>query len=132
MDKSELILKHVKVLFAELDDKNKYGTSITIDASEPDVRDKIIKWSKENGLTDPKFKEYTNEKTKQTTIQYNVKLARFVEISDEDEIGYGAIVNLLIRAYDYENTFGKGKSKSVVSIFIIEGKTNSNMDKIAE
>lgn len=131
-DKRELILNHVKVLFVELDSKNPFGTSITIDATEPEIRDKIIKWAKENKLNNPKFKEYTNEKTNQTTIQYSLKLAKFVQINDEDALGYGSLVNILVRAYDYENTFGKGTSKSVLSIFVVEGKTNTNMDKIAE
>lgn len=131
-DPRELILKHVNVLFVELDDKNKYGTSITIDATEPTVRDQIIKWCKENKLSEPKFKEYTNEKTKVTTIQYSMKLAKYVDISDEDALGYGSVVNILARAYDYENTFGKGTSKSVTNIFVVEPKKNTNMDKIAE
>lgn len=132
MDKNELTLKHVKVLFVELDADNKYGASITIDATDSVVRDQIIKWAKENKLTEPKFKEYTNEKTNDTTIQYNVKLAKFVDINDKDGLGYGAVVNLLIGAYDYENNFGKGTSKSVKAIFVVEPKKNSNMDKIAE
>lgn len=132
MDKNELTLKHVKVLFVELDADNKYGASITIDATDSVLRDQIIKWSKENKLTEPKFKEYTNEKTNDTTIQYNVKLAKFVDINDKDGLGYGAVVNLLIGAYDYENNFGKGTSKSVKAIFVVEPKKNSNMDKIAE
>lgn len=131
-DKRELILKHVKVLFVELDTANKFGTSITIDATEPAVRDAIIKWCKENKLSEPKFKEYTNEKTNVTTIQYSLKLAKFVEINNVDGLGFGAVVNLLVRAYDYENTFGKGISKSVASIFVVEPKKNTNMDKIAE
>lgn len=129
---NELILKHVKVLFVQLDEDNKFGTSITIDASEPDVRDQIIKWCKENKLSEPKFKEYTNEKTNVTTIQYSMKLAKFVNINDKEALGYGAIVNILARAYDYENTFGKGISKSVTNIFVVEGKKNTGMDKIAE
>lgn len=132
MDKNELTLKHVKVLFVELDADNKYGASITIDATDSVLRDQIIKWAKENKLTEPKFKEYTNEKTNDTTIQYNVKLAKFVDINDKDGLGYGAVVNLLIGAYDYENNFGKGTSKSVKAIFVVEPKKNSNMDKIAE
>lgn len=131
-DKRELILKHVKVLFVELDTTNKFGTSITIDATEPTVRDAIIKWCRENKLNEPKFKEYTNEKTNVTTIQYSLKLAKFVEINNVEGLGFGAVVNLLVRAYDYENTFGKGISKSVASIFVVEPKKNTNMDKIAE
>ncbi len=132
MDKNELTLKHVKVLFVELDTDNKYGASITIDVSEPDIREQITKWYTQNKLSEPKFKEYNNEKTNDTTIQYNVKLAKFVDINDKDELGYGAVVNLLIGAYDYENNFGKGTSKSVKAIFVVEPKKNSNMDKIAE
>lgn len=131
-DKRELILKHVKVLFVELDTNNKYGTSITIDATEPAVRDQIIKWCKGNKLAEPKFKEYTNEKTNVTTIQYSMKLAKFVNINNVEGLGYGAIVNILARAYDYENTFGKGVSKSVANIFVVEPKKDTAMDKIAE
>lgn len=131
----ELILKHVKVIFAELEDKG-FGKSITIDATAPEVQEQITKWVAENNINGgvAKFKDYTN-KDGETTKQYNFKVSKFTEIAGHDEessLGYGAIVNLLARAYEYDNKFGKGISASLSTIFIVEPKINTNMDKIAE
>lgn len=136
-DKRVLVLKKVNVIFAETNQESEYGASLTIDANDPDLRDMIIKYHKENNLSEPKFKEYTNERTNETTLQYNVKLAKFVDIKGKEnygaaELGRGAVVNVVINAYDYDNKFNKGTSKSITAIFIIEPKKNNAMDLIAE
>lgn len=133
MDK--LIIKDAKVLFVEIKDAD-YGSSITIDASDENMRKNIEQYFQQEGLT-PKFKEYTNEKTGETTKQFSIKLATFVKVQDEDgndydldgiekhqrdaKLGYGATINLAIRSYDYENKFGKGKSASASAIRITKG-----------
>ena len=136
-DTKILTLKHVELIFAETKADSKYGASITIDATDPELRDTIIKYHKANNLPEPKFKEYVNERTNETTMQYNVKLAKFVDIKGKEnygpsELGRGAVVNVVINAYDYDNNFNKGTSKSVTAIFIIEPKKNNAMDLIAE
>lgn len=134
MESKELILKHANVIFSELADKG-FGRSITIDVTDPDLQKQITDWSEANGLT-PKFKDYTNKDGK-TTKQYSIKLTDYTQIDGKDglgekNLGYGAIVNVNIRSFEYSNKFGKGKSSSASGIFIVEGKTDTVMSKIAE
>lgn len=132
-NKKELILKHVPIVFADTEDKKGFGKSITIDAG--DFKETIEAWVKENNINNGKanFKEYTN-KEGVTTLQYNFKLSDFTDIEGKDstELGYGAVVNLVASAYEYDNQFGKGTSASLRSIFVIEPRINSSMDKIRE
>ena len=132
---NELILKHVKVIFAELEDKKGFGTSITIDATGPETQKTIADWVKANNINGgvAKFKDYTN-KDGETTKQYNFKISQYTEFSglDTKELGFGALINLVARPYSYDNQFGKGTSASLSAVFIVEPKVHTVMDKIAE
>ena len=132
-NKKELILKHVPIVFADTEDKKGFGKSITIDAGE--FKELIEAWVKENNINNGKanFKEYTN-KEGVTTLQYNFKLSEYTDIDGKEscDLGYGAVVNLVASAYDYDNQFGKGTSASLRSIFVVEPRINSSMDKIRE
>lgn len=132
---NKLILKDVKVLFVEIKDKD-FGSSITIDVTNPTLRKAIEDFYGKEGLT-PKFKDYTNKESGEITTQYSIKLASFVKVQDEsgaeynlDELEtkardikfvFGSKVNVAIRAYDYDNKFGKGKSASVSAVKIVKG-----------
>lgn len=138
MDNKIIVLTHVNVIFSELVDKG-FGRSITIDATDKEVQKSITEWVKANNINGgtPKFKEYTNEKDGKTTIQYNLKLSDYTQIDGKDglgekELGYGAVVNLQARAYEYENKFGKGISSSLDGIFVVEPTKNTVMANIAE
>lgn len=138
MDNKIIVLTHVNVIFSELVDKG-FGRSITIDATDKEIRKSITEWVKANNINGgtPKFKEYTNEKDGKTTIQYNFKLSDYTQINGKDglgekELGYGAVVNLQARAYEYENKFGKGISSSLDGIFVVEPTKNTVMANIAE
>ena len=138
MDNKIIVLTHVNVIFSELVDKG-FGRSITIDATDKELQKSITEWVKANNINGgtPKFKEYTNEKDGKTTIQYNFKLSDYTQINGKDglgekELGYGAVVNLQARAYEYENKFGKGISSSLDGIFVVEPTKNTVMANIAE
>jgi len=138
MDNKIIVLTHVNVIFSELADKG-FGRSITIDATDKEVQKSITEWVKANNINGgtPKFKEYTNEKDGKTTIQYNFKLSDYTQISGKDglgekELGYGSIVNLQARAFEYENKFGKGISASLDGVFVVEPAKNTVMSNIAE
>lgn len=138
MDNKIIVLTHVNVIFSELVDKG-FGRSITIDATDKEVQKSITEWVKANNINGgtPKFKEYTNEKDGKTTIQYNFKLSDYTQINGKDglgekELGYGAVVNLQARAYEFENKFGKGISSSLDGIFVVEPTKNTVMANIAE
>lgn len=137
-----IVLKGVSVIFSELTDKG-YGRSITIDATEKAVQEKISAWVKANDINGgkPKFKEYTNKKDGKTTTQYNFKLSEYTQFGGrvvdgvaygEKDLGYGAVINLQARAFEYKNKYGEGISSSIDGIFILEPAKNTVMGNIAE
>lgn len=132
MDKT-IILKNQKVIFADLEDRG-FGKSITI-AVDEETKKLIEAWAKANGVNGgtPKFKVYTNEKTKETTTQYTFKFSKFTQIAPADaKIGFGAIVNIQARAYDYDNKFGKGTSASLAGVYVVTPAKNSMMENLAK
>lgn len=134
METKELILTHANVIFSELADKG-FGRSITIDVTDPEVQAQIVDWAETNDIK-PKFKDYTNKDGK-TTKQFTIKLSEYTQIDGKDglgekNLGYGAIVNVVVRAFKYKNKFGEGKSCSASGIFLVEGMADTVMSKIAE
>ena len=138
METKEIVLKDVNVIFAELEDKG-YGLSITIDATEPKIKDAITAWVKENKINggEPKFKSYTG-KDGVEVIQYQFKISPYTDFKFKDGsvedagLGYGAVINLVARAFEYQNKFGTGISASLSAVFVKEGAKNNAMNKIAE
>ena len=133
----ELIIKNAKIVFADLEDKG-FGKNIVIDATDKEMQDLITDFYKSAkvGSGKPKFKDYTN-KEGETTKQFTIKLSEYTDIEGKDgldakDLRYGAIVNILVRTYEWDNTFGKGISARAQSIFVVEGGAKSNMSKIAE
>ena len=134
----ELTIKHANIIFSELKDKG-YGLSITIDATDPAIKTSIETWCAENGITGgkAKIKEYVAKDGKKT-LQYQFKISEYTRIQGKDEkwgmneLGYGAVVNLTARAFEYDNKFGKGVSASLAGIFIVEPAKDNTMSKIAE
>lgn len=131
-----LTIKHAKVIFADLEDRG-YGRSITIDVTDPELKGLIEDWCKATGVNGGKanIKEYTN-KDGSVTLQYNFKLSKFTEIEYKEGIaerlGFGAIINLTARAFEYDNKFGKGVSASLAAVFVVEPAVSSKMDALAE
>lgn len=132
-----LQLFDIKVIFADLEDRG-FGRNIVIDATDEKIQKAIIDWVKENNINggEAKFKDYTN-KDGETTKQYTFKLSKFTEFGgkdnlDEKAIGFGAIVNILASAYEYENKFGKGTSASLRAVYVKEGQVKSALSSIAE
>ena len=134
----KLKLQNCKVIFANLTDEG-FGTSITIDASEGSIRTKISDWVKVNniGKETPgvaKFKEYTPEDSEVVTIQYSFKINDFTKFMgleglSKDDLGYGAVIDLVANPFPYDNKFGKGISSSLSAVLIKEkGKTGSDAD----
>lgn len=147
-DSSTLILKDVKVLFANFEDKG-YGRSITIDATDKAVQDAITKWVETNkiGLIvkgrnaneatydgKPKFTDYNG------TIQYSFKLAKEdnpafkseVEGKSLKDVRYTAHINLVARAFNYDNNFGSGVSQVIDAISLVKAPEGIDKDKELE
>ena len=132
-----LQLFDIKVIFADLEDRG-FGRNIVIDATDEKVQKVIIEWVKENNINggEAKFKDYTDKDGK-TTKQYTFKLSQYTEFGGADNlnekaIGFGAVVNLLASAYEYDNKFGKGVSASLRAVYVKEGQVKSALSSIAQ
>ena len=100
--------------------------------------DDFFKWCKDNNINGgvAKFKDYTT-KDGVATKQYTFKLSQYTQFGgkdnlDEKALGYGAIINLLASAYDYDNKFGKGTSASLRAVYVKEGATKSALGEISK
>lgn len=134
---AELIIKNAKIIFAELEDKG-FGKNIVIDVTDKKLQKQIEDFYAENKVGEgaPKFKDYTN-KDGETVKQFTLKLSEYTDIEGKDGLGekdlrYGAVINILVHTYEWDNKFGKGVSARVQSIFVVEGGVKTNMSKIAE
>lgn len=132
-----LQLFDIKVIFADLEDRG-FGRNIVIDATDEKVQKAITEWVKENNINggEAKFKDYTDKEGK-TTKQYTFKLSQYTEFGGADNlnekaIGFGAVVNLLASAYEYDNKFGKGVSASLRAVYVKEGQVKSALSSIAQ
>ena len=132
-----LQLFDIKVIFADLEDRG-FGRNIVIDATDEKVQKAITEWVKENNINggEAKFKDYTDKEGK-TIKQYTFKLSQYTEFGGADNlnekaIGFGAVVNLLASAYEYDNKFGKGVSASLRAVYVKEGQVKSALSSIAQ
>lgn len=134
MADTKLKLKNVKVVFFNPTDEG-FGTSITIDCTNPEVKKQIEEWVKDNniGKDNPgvaNFKEYTPENG-DTTLQFAFKINEYTKYAGvnglgKDDIGYGATIDLIAQAYQYSNKFTKGETRtgqSVSAIVVRSGAT---------
>ena len=136
-DNKSLQLFDVKVIFADLEDRG-FGRNIVIDATDDATQAAISIWVKENNINggEAKFKDYTT-KEGVATKQYTFKLSKYTQFGgkdnlDEKAIGYGAIINLLASAYDYDNKFGKGTSSALRAVYVKEGASKSALGEISK
>jgi hypothetical protein len=132
---AKIYLKNVRVIFANLEDEG-FGKSITIDATDKDVKKGIEQWVKENkiGKTNP---GEANFKTYEETVQYSFRLnekTKFVYLSGvpEGSLGYGAEVSLSANAFEYNNKFGHAISASLSAVVIEKAALSAADDDIAE
>ena len=121
INETKIYIKNVKVIFANLEDEG-FGRSITIDATDKDVKKGITDWVKANniGKTSP---GEANFKTYEEVIQYAFRLndkTKFLYTTGtkEGDLGYGAEVSLAANAFEYNNKFGKGSSASLSAVVV--------------
>ena len=133
----EIVLKNVKVIFADLEDRG-FGRNIVIDATDDEIRNAIVAWVKENNINggEAKFKDYTTKEGEETK-QYTFKLSNYtvfdgVNNLNEKSLGYGAIINLSASAYDYNNKFGAGTSASLRAVYVKQGAVKSAISKLKD
>ena len=139
----KLKLKGVKVVFYNPEDEG-FGTSITI-AVDDEAKKLITDWVKANniGKDNPgvaNFKDYTNEKTGETTTQYSFRLNDYTKYAginglSEKDLGYGAVIDLIANAFEYNNKFTGGKTRvgqSASAIVVRSGATSGGDADLAE
>lgn len=140
---TKLKLKNVKVVFYNPEDEG-FGTTITIDCTDKEIKKQIIDWVKENniGKDNPgvaNIKEYTPEGG-DTTYQFAFKLNEYTKYAginglSEKDLGYGAVVDLIAQAYTYNNKFTSGKDRvgqSASAIVVRSGATTGGDADLAE
>ena len=132
---TKIKLQKVKVVFFNPEDEG-FGRSITIDCTDSAVKKQIVDWVKDNkiGKEEPgvaKIKEYTNEKTGETTLQFSFKINDYTKYAgvnglSEKDLGYGAVVDLIAQAFEYKNKYTSGETRvgqSVSAIVVRSGAT---------
>lgn len=134
----KLTLKDVKVLFFDSSEKNGFKPSVTIDVTEP-IYDQLSKFWAENQIGKPKsgvavgelnLKEYDGKYQFTIKLSPNTKYAGLDGLS-KDNIGYGAIVDMQVNAYEYNNAFTGGKTfvgASVSAILVVREASANNND----
>lgn len=142
---NKLRLTNVKVVFytGPEDPKSaEFGTSVTVDVTDPAVRKTIEEFCKANNVgktSDPNrgkanIKEYTSQDGT-TTYQYSIKFNDKTKwgglngLSQKD-VGYGASVTLIANAYDYQK-FGGGTAMSASAIVVTSAAQTSGDDDLA-
>lgn len=134
----KLKLQNVKVIFFNSTDEG-FGTSITIDATDETVKEKISNWVKTNniGKETPgvaKFKKYSPEESDEVTIQYNFRIndkTKYMGVDGltKEDLGFGAVIDLIASPFVYKNKFGEGVSASLSAVLVKEkGKTGADSD----
>ena len=139
-DPKKIKLTGAKVVFytGPEDEKAKeFGTSITI-ALTPEQKKQIEEFCKTNNVGKngdanrgvANIKQYTNEDTGDTTDQYTLKFNEHTKFAglnglSQNNLGYGAEVNVVANAYDYTK-FGGGTAVSASAIVVTKGAASSN------
>ncbi len=141
MEPSKIALQNLKVIFFNLEDEG-FGFNVTVDVTDQAIQDKISEWcetnqiGKENDANKgkPKFKDYTNEKTGITTKQFSFKyndMTKFAGLNGlkREDIGFGAVIDVVANAFTIDNKFGKGVGQSLSAVLVKEpGKTGADSD----
>lgn len=140
---AKLKLKNVKVVFFNPEDEG-FGTSITIDCTDKEIKEQIEKWVADNkiGKDNPgvaNFKEYAPE-DKEPTLQFAFKINEHTKYAGvnglgKEDLGFGAMIDLIANAYTYNNKFTGGKDRvgqSASAIVVRSGATNGGDADLAE
>ena len=132
----KLRIDKAQIIFANLEDSG-FGTSLTIKVT-PEIEDKVTKFWEVNQIGnektvigEPNFKMY--EQTKQLSLKVN-DATKFAGVNglNTDNLGFGATVNFILNAFEYNNKFTKGQTyvgASLSAVVILSGrKTGADAD----
>lgn len=136
----KLKVTKAEVVFANLEEKDGFKPSITIKVT-PEIEKQITDFWAVNkiGKNSPgiaSFKEYEN-KEGVVTRQFNIALnpqTRFGGVNGltEKDLGFGAVINIFVNAFTYNNKFSGGKDKvsaNISACVVLSGrKTGADAD----
>ena len=133
----KLKLKNVEVVFANLEDEG-FGRSLTIKVTSENetminnfFKVNQIGNEKSKVIGEPNYKEY--EGTKQLGIRFNDN-TKFAGLNglDQLDLGFGARIDCIINAFEYNNKFTRGTTfvgASLSAVVILSGrKTGADAD----
>jgi hypothetical protein len=134
----KLKLQNCSVIFFNGVDEG-FGTSITINATSPEVKEKIANWVKANNIGketpgQAKFKEYSPDESDEVTIQYSFRIndkTKYMGVDGlvKEDLGFGAVIDLIANPFAFDNKFGKGISSSLSAVLIkSKGTTGADAD----
>lgn len=145
-DPAKLKINNAKVVFytgPEDEKAAEFGTSVTI-ALDAETKKQVEEFCKTNNVGkngDPNkgkanIKQYTNEETGVTTDQFSIKFNEHTQFAGlngltQDDLGYGATINLIAKAYEYKK-FGGGVAISASAIVVTKGAASNNDGDLAE
>ena len=132
----KLKIKNAEVIFANLKNEG-FGTSLTIKVT-PEIEKALIDFYAENKIGNektvigvPTFKEYEGTKQYNSKINENTKFA-YLNGLTENSLGFGARIDFILNAFEYNNKFTKGKTyigANVSAVVVLSGrKTGSDAD----
>ena len=127
----KITLRDVEVVFASIDDTG-FGRSITVNATDKDVKKAITEWVEKNNIGKgdkagkPNFKEYEGKEQYAFKINDYTRFAGLNGLSEKD-LGFGARISLVANAFEYDNKFGKGVSGSLSAV-VVEKRAATSAD----
>jgi len=132
----KLKIENAEVIFANLKDEG-FGTSLTIKVT-PEIEKSITDFWAANKIGNektvigvPNFKDYEGTKQFSAKINQSTKFA-YVNGLAADALGFGAKVDFIINAFEYNNKFTKGKTfigASISAVVVTSGrKTGADAD----
>lgn len=125
----KLRIDGAEIIFANLEDTG-FGTSLTIKVT-PEIEEKLNKFWEVNQIGNdktvigvPNYKMY--EETKQLSLKVN-EATKFAGVNglNTDNLGFGATVNFILNAFEYNNKFTKGQTyvgASLSAVVILTGR----------
>ncbi len=140
---NKLKLTNAEIVFANLEEKDGFKPSLTIKVTAQNEKLITDFWAEQKiGKNNPgvvNFKEYTNGEgvtTKQLNLALNPQ-TKFGGLNGltENDLGFGAKVNLFVNAFTYNNKFSGGKDKvsaNISACVVLEGKKTGADADLAE
>ena len=124
---NKLTVRNAEIVFANLKDEG-YGTSLTVKVT-PEIEKELIAFYAENKIGNektvigvPNFKEY--EGTKQISLKINDSTKfHYMNGLSAESLGFGANIDFVLNAFEYNNKFTKGKTYIGASVSAVVVKT---------